>query len=205
MRCGAVATAAAPSRILGCAMSRKVRRRIFTLGLTLLLPTGVGRAQMAESSRLLAMPAGAVLCRSAPVTAADSAAFILAFRDTVTASAKSRARESTVAYDSLGRPLYMLVTVRDLAGSPPELTLFAVRLAPFRAGGRVEPDSDLPSAASFGAPRESALTEADLEQAHRLATDLWMRGCMVPHTAPPGETQLAGSASVMNTLFGSAR
>lgn len=175
------------------------------IGLALLLPIGDGIAQSVESSRLLAIPAGAVLCRPVQVTPTDSATFILKFRDTVTAAPKSRARESTVAYDSLGRPLYMLVTIEDLAGSPPELTLFSVRLAPFRLGVRVEPDSDLPSAASFGAPRERALTEADLEQAHRLATDLWTRGCMVPHTAPPGEAHFARSASVMNTLFGSAR
>jgi len=126
----------------------------------------------------LSSPAQVMVCRTLPVTSADSAAFVYEFFDGALGS--SDWRRSLIAYDSSGAPAYMTLFAPETdAKGKSRVHMLAVRFHPHAKGARIivqRPDS-LSGLAVPQAPREEALVDGELERTKAFAQLLWTRRC----------------------------
>jgi hypothetical protein len=163
--------------------SRQVRRTttFVSAGITAAaFVTACASAQSIKSGSFIA-PRATIVCRQVVPTPSDSADFIYDFMD-----GRDSLGQRTVlaAYDSSGKPLYMVVSVRsDERSQWPDM--FAVRFYPTQKGGRVPSPSEggtLPGNAS-GHDSISVksvgkeMTLAEIEDARHLAQWYWAHRC----------------------------
>lgn len=161
----------------------------------LVATTGRLNAQARKFDPLVLPNGGPMACRSFPVTPADSAAIVLDIADD---GPGQRGRESVAAYDSLGTPLYILVTASE--GTPAALTrmhIVAMRFMPVSSGARITVASDgtivadttagardaepgsvpLPRSGGGLPPGAKLLADSETVQVRRLAGWFWDHRC----------------------------
>ena len=128
------------------------------------------------------LPHGTILCKQTPVTPSDSADIILDFTEWPDSGG---VRNALAAFDSTGRPLYMLVFMRQ-ASTKNWSDAFAVRFHPFSAGGRIPMPAGDDKAPFNVRPADSAdaktsaqqdLTKSEIDEARILAQWYWAHRC----------------------------
>lgn len=148
---------------------------------TLVFAIACASAQPAKPG-LFPVPHGsAILCRHIVATPSDSAAFIYDFTDGKDSLGQ---RNALAAFDSTGRPLYMLAFIRDTGNSNRE-DAFAIRFYPFHGGSRVampNPGGTPPVSAPIREPAktqsgETEMTPDQIEEARRLSIWYWAHRC----------------------------
>jgi hypothetical protein len=148
-----------------------------------ILSTELATAQAIVGSGGFSIPKGTLVCRPVPAAATDSAAFIFQFFDGIVSA---RQRLSVVAFDSAGRPVYMLVSAPARTSTGESRTdALAVRFVPKTMGGRVpvSPKATVQvpmnggDSATHGNIVEEPLTQAELAQARMLAEWFWSHRC----------------------------
>lgn len=156
---------------------RKVNR-VWLFLAVILLCTERAIGQETAGPQPFALPGTApLLCRSIPVGRADSASFVYQFLD----RQAERGRESVVAFDSLGTPLYMTVfaPVRSAGTHQWRTYAIALRFVPIALGDRLllpsvaQPDTPV----SHEKPELETLSTTDLANAKTLAEWFWARRC----------------------------
>lgn len=163
--------------------------------LLVLLWSALAGAQTKSGSDPLSLPGAVIMCRAMPVTPADSASFVYQFMDP---RGGFDQRMSIAAFDSAGKPLYMVISDPGSDSTTERLMdKLAVRFSPFTAGERVilsvpreslalEGDS---SSTSGKKPdpdiRKIVFTDLELARARTLAEWFWTRRCGAPVEAIP--------------------
>lgn len=131
----------------------------------------------------LAPSVGLLSCQSLPPTDADSASVVLHVTDS---SSVVPMRESVIAYDSVGTPLFMTVSAREKTGDDRKHAL-VIRFEPVRRGARMligadgEPDSTFRPDPTVSAPDlppgATPLMTSEIIRARDLAVWVWARRC----------------------------
>jgi hypothetical protein len=158
------------------------RHAIVALFLTLW--SGIGRAQEAARIDPLRLPGAVLLCRSTPTGPTDSAAFVFEYVD---GNGSEGQRTSFAAFDSVGEPLYMMVSAPGQGARGERVTrAVVVRFIPNGLGERVVlPDAPTSQAPPVGGAdsvtRAKAstelLTDAEVAHARVLAEWFWEHRC----------------------------
>lgn len=146
---------------------------------------GIAHAQSKIEFDPLGLPGSVLLCRSMPVTPRDSAAFVFQYLD---GSGSEATRNSFAAFDSVGKPLYMMLSAEG-AGSRGELQrkMVVVRFFAQKSTGGilVIPDPLSPEGRpvvpgdSTARPKvpQQPLTDEDVVHAKALAEWYWTHRC----------------------------
>jgi hypothetical protein len=152
---------------------------VFTLALCLVVWLGPVGAQATAEIDPLVLPNAVLLCRAKPVTPADSAVFVFHYVDPVGTNGR---RTTSIAFDSIGQPLYIVVTASqaDINGDPLIYTVFA-RFFPKALGGRVNVRNQRASPTDSLVPHpvsvKQDLTNGDIARAKDLADWFWAHRC----------------------------
>ncbi len=145
----------------------------------------IGHAQATPSGfDAFTKPTGTMRCRSQTATHADSADILYNFVD----GDGMQLRETTVAFDSLGTPLYLALFSPEVRSTGTRVVhALAVRfgkpskgshiILPLGSGGDSPAQSDTARANASTQPSEEAFTEADGDRALLLAVWLWEHRC----------------------------
>ncbi len=161
-----------------------------------LLWSALGGAQTNSGSDPLSLPGAVIMCRAMRPTPADSASFVYQYIDP---RGGLDQRTSVVAFDSLGKPVYIAISDPGSDSTTDRLVdQLAVRFSPFAAGERVilsvrrEPPPTLggdSGSASGKKPdpdiRKLVLTDPELTRARSLADWFWTRRCGAPVPSVP--------------------
>src|SRR4051812_1296802 len=151
------------------------QNRSIRMALCLALLSGQSGAQVSAEFDPLMLPGTVLMCRSVPVTPADSAVFVFQYLDP--AGLKDH-RRTSVAFDSAGRPLYMIIVApeTEVNGDPVINTVIA-RFSPKALGDRVIVRNRRASPTDSVVPHPTSskqeLTEGDISRAKTLANWFW--------------------------------
>jgi hypothetical protein len=136
---------------------------------------------------VLSPPSRIFMCRSPRPSPADSAAFVIRFADGANLAS---GRQTVIAYDSAGTPLYMAIRAPDSLSANMRVQVIAIRFRPDRRGvwTIMEADSTgrLSSHARNGEPLHKPpsgadlLTETEIAQSSRFAEWGWQHRCTTP-------------------------
>ncbi len=135
-----------------------------------------------QSPGKFSLPRGTLLCKQTAVTPSDSADVILDFTEWPDSGGE---RNALAAFDSTGRPLYMLVFIRQ-ASTKNWSDAFAVGFHPFSSGGRIPmpagdervPFSVRPAdSADAKTSAQQELTKSEIDEARVLAQWYWAHRC----------------------------
>jgi hypothetical protein len=141
------------------------------------------RAQLPGAFDPLKIPTALYLCRPVPADPADSAAFEFEFIDRTDSSTE---RITLSAYDSTGRPFFMLIHAPEKIASGYRVYVYAVRFQPVGSGNRVvttqqtiagDSSSGMTSGNATGSSGEENLSESAVAQAREFSTWLWAHRC----------------------------
>ena len=138
-------------------------------------------SQASAGADFFVLPHGPLMCRIIPATSRDSAVYLLEFAE----PESPLVRSSTVAFDSTGSPLYLVMSIRENDTTGEALV---VRFTPTSVGARAKLShlQDVPSEGSDHLRRVHAagsmevnqqLNEAELNKARALAEWFWKRRC----------------------------
>ena len=140
-------------------------------------------AQTSDEPDPLSQLTSPFICRSAPTTVEDSAAFVFSFLDR---PASNATRRILFAFDSVGSPLYSTISLSIAGGEENRMVLLIIRLAPWSGGSRIrtsdghadtlgalvpEGGRSEPSTAS------GTLSVRDIARVRDLGVWLWPRRC----------------------------
>lgn len=141
-------------------------------------------AQVTMGVDPLSIPKGTLLCHSVRTDPADSTAFLFQYID---GNDSIRKRLSMIGFDSVGTPLYMMVSAPAESARGERLTyVFTVQFFPKAQGGRLisfdEASSQIEGekgadSVAHRKPIEETLTDAEVAHARVLAEWFWIRRC----------------------------
>lgn len=127
------------------------------------------------------VPQATILCRQIVVTPSDSADVMFDFTDGRDSLGQ---RSALAAFDSAGRPLYMILFL-DSTNRTGRPEIFAVRFYPVEKGGRI-PTPKSGGIQPSNVPRRDSLenkgaggdmTRSEIQEARRLAEWYWAHRC----------------------------
>src|SRR5258706_4071985 len=154
------------------------------VGFLFLVSTSVATAQSESIFGLLSPPVGPLLCHSLRATPADSARFIVRFVDGTDLVA---GRQTIVAYDSTGTPLYMAIRANDSVAPTTKIHAISVRFVPERRGlwvvveegpdGRILRRGKTGELTHVPPQGPDLLTEGEISHARDLALWFWNHRC----------------------------
>ena len=168
-----------PGRISQTCATPQWRNAFLTLSLAACPAVGV--AQTSAEFDPLVLPGTVLLCRSLPTSPADSAAFAFEYVDGGGAGVQ---RTSFAAFDSVGQPLYMMVSAKGQHMG--FMHNVVVRFSPKGAGERVvlhsqrppqTPPVGGPDSIDRSKPVEESLTDVEIARAKALAKWFWVHRC----------------------------
>lgn len=141
-------------------------------------------AQVTVGVDPLSIPKGTLLCHSVRTDPADSTAFLFQYID---GNDSTRQRLSMIGFDSVGAPLYMMVSAPAENARGERLTyVFTVQFFPKAQGGRLISFDETPpqvagakraDSVTHRKPIEETLTDAEVAHAKVLAEWFWVHRC----------------------------